>query len=1150
MYKKIKFILIFSYMSLAGGTTKAPLGFSNHISEFQKSEKKSTVIPAGVKVIELKEPRELKEFTPSLKAVFGWNSVLVDDSVSPHNEIGGFDHWPHVVRDGYGYLWAVYSASKGTGYDGDTIWVLYSQDNGNTWYLKVMIYRTGDTTYGVFTPFISVNRGDNYIYISNTLAQKSSYTHYPGDIYVTRFQHIGGGNIQNLNTTQITTYTGIYVIGVVSADGDSSGSPYVYLACLDWVNFYIDYYRSSDYGLTFDLVNMVALGSYMTSAIDAAPKYGNQGAFFSYVHWNGSTYDIWVAEVNSTSNLSFSAINYGTNSNLRWPVDVAWYGNKGIVFFTEWQAYTNGNTYYLYNDGTGWSSLITFEATTENTQFPAVDIDETGRIFLAVFKDSDNDYWGRPYLYVSTDHINWTNYYCYSDTVFDTDVMYYNPSQFLTYNTIDIVTSNNGIFDVPNILWRRVSGATNEGDVWSSYTVVTPGGVLQHDTLGFIYPDSSIDYQIKIINTGALPDTFSLVTSYTKPGWTAEILNLSYNPINKIFVPCGDTAFVILRITSPLNAVAGTRDTTYLISSSFYNSQVRDSVQAITEILGFIIFQMEPDTSGSVIPGDSIIYNMRIINSGNVRDSIVLTKQSTSQRWSSQIVDTLGNPIDYIIAQPYSMSKFKLKVIAPDTALIGESDTIVVKGISTFDLTKGDSAIISTSILGFANIMVEPDTTGSVMPDSFIDYSIRIFNRGNILDTIKLSTFGTRNNWNAQILDSTATTPLSSVILSPYHGKEKVILRITSPVLPFSGEADTTFIVGTSSFDSTVREQARVISVVNLIADIDVYPDTVINQDPGTTVLYKMNVFNGGNITDNITISVISNKGWVDSQIKDDAGNPIPNNQVQVNTNTSTSFYIEVTVPPLTPALVEDTVIVRGVSGNIPSVSDIATVIIRVNKKIISLFVEPDQKQRIPSGTSYSYPLYVILNSNSEDVIEINSPPPPRNWSFELVNIDGTPLPQSITLSPGDTFRFYFKVKAPEIKIVGSPQDIEDSILTVINALSTTSSVQDIANITTVVIPKLDVHNFPSPFKFNDKTTFIFSLPEKGKVTLTLYNRLGEKIKTVISEKEYPAGIHYDLKWDGRNDRGDRVAPGVYIYIFKFVGKNRKEIIKKKTVVY
>jgi flagellar hook assembly protein FlgD len=51
-------------------------------------------------------------------------------------------------------------------------------------------------------------------------------------------------------------------------------------------------------------------------------------------------------------------------------------------------------------------------------------------------------------------------------------------------------------------------------------------------------------------------------------------------------------------------------------------------------------------------------------------------------------------------------------------------------------------------------------------------------------------------------------------------------------------------------------------------------------------------------------------------------------------------------------------------------------------------------------------------------------------------------------------------------------------------------------------------------------------MPEKSLVTITIFNNIGQKIKTLVHEHKI-AGI-YNVYWNGRDDSGNKVPSGVY----------------------
>ena len=85
--------------------------------------------------------------------------------------------------------------------------------------------------------------------------------------------------------------------------------------------------------------------------------------------------------------------------------------------------------------------------------------------------------------------------------------------------------------------------------------------------------------------------------------------------------------------------------------------------------------------------------------------------------------------------------------------------------------------------------------------------------------------------------------------------------------------------------------------------------------------------------------------------------------------------------------------------------------------------------------------------------------------------------------------------------------------------------------------------NYPNPF--NPTTTLRFDLPEVSSITLTIYNMLGQKVRT-FNMNDTPAGYH-SVTWDATNDLGQQVGAGVYLYQLQtkdFV-KTRKMVLLK-----
>jgi hypothetical protein len=68
--------------------------------------------------------------------------------------------------------------------------------------------------------------------------------------------------------------------------------------------------------------------------------------------------------------------------------------------------------------------------------------------------------------------------------------------------------------------------------------------------------------------------------------------------------------------------------------------------------------------------------------------------------------------------------------------------------------------------------------------------------------------------------------------------------------------------------------------------------------------------------------------------------------------------------------------------------------------------------------------------------------------------------------------------------------------------------------------------NYPNPF--NPTTTISYDLPQRSRVTLDIYNILGERIKTLVNQSQ-DAGNRIAV-WDGTDNLGRQVSAGVYLY--------------------
>ncbi len=68
--------------------------------------------------------------------------------------------------------------------------------------------------------------------------------------------------------------------------------------------------------------------------------------------------------------------------------------------------------------------------------------------------------------------------------------------------------------------------------------------------------------------------------------------------------------------------------------------------------------------------------------------------------------------------------------------------------------------------------------------------------------------------------------------------------------------------------------------------------------------------------------------------------------------------------------------------------------------------------------------------------------------------------------------------------------------------------------------------NYPNPFQ--ETTTIAYEVEHPGPVTLTVYDVLGRRVRTLV-EADQPSGT-YQVQWDGRDTGGQAMAAGTYFY--------------------
>ena len=186
------------------------------------------------------------------------------------------------------------------------------------------------------------------------------------------------------------------------------------------------------------------------------------------------------------------------------------------------------------------------------------------------------------------------------------------------------------------------------------------------------------------------------------------------------------------------------------------------------------------------------------------------------------------------------------------------------------------------------------------------------------------------------------------------------------------------------------------------------------------------------------------------------------------------------------------------------------------------------------SGHTFSYTLTdsTFIDDNGNNTLAYsaklsNGPPLPSwlNFNAEKKTFSGTPS------------------TAGTLKIAVTATDTANaSVSTTFNMIIT--NITGIENDKNKLPTKSNLYqNFPNPF--NPSTTIQYSLAKSSFVKLTVYNMLGQKVRTLMQSFQ-PVG-EYSIVWDGKDDTSRPVSSGIYLYQIECENLNfqRKMIYEK-----
>jgi hypothetical protein len=585
---------------------------------------------------------------------------------------------------------------------------------------------------------------------------------------------------------------------------------------------------------------------------------------------------------------------------------------------------------------------------------------------------------------------------------------------------------------------------------------------------------------------------------------------------------------------------------------------------------------VDPNQSGIGYPGIETRYDLYVMKFGPGTDTVDLSIRH-NYSWPVSLFDSSGtdtltdhnlNGVPDVIAVPNDSVPIILGIIPPGSAPAGITDTLFLIGVSDIIPGERDSARVLTTIQNTGALSIYPDQSGNGTPGTWLSFPLTCRNTQNRSDTVDLRfrdqmgyIYQWRDSLNNPLTDHNANGLPDLPGITGNGGEADFRLQVYVPPGAPNGTVDSITATGFSGRDSLIRDSANIKLNVGLYVQIRIDPDCRDSTSAGDSINYLLIVQNLGNTSDVIDLQTIG--GSFNYTLRDRNGLLLTDTDSDGMVDVgllppyvgTESILVRVIIPTAPPSTV-DSIFIRAQSSLNTSIYDQALLITSIQGGIWALIIDPDQDNRVAVGQSVTYRLQATLAANMPDAVELSFTPVATGWTVSLLDSSGTPLTDSDVdgfvelpgVVPSIPRSFDVRVAAPDHFDFSGLTDSMPSYNLILRGHShRQTGISDTALIRTFLVPPFEVHNYRNPF--HDQTRFFISLPKDGQVTIEIYNRAGEMVRSLITSQWFSYGIHF-IPWDGKNDQGKELAPSAYIYVVDFTANDGERItIKKKAVI-
>ena len=322
-------------------------------------------------------------------------------------------------------------------------------------------------------------------------------------------------------------------------------------------------------------------------------------------------------------------------------------------------------------------------------------------------------------------------------------------------------------------------------------------------------PGATHVFTVELTNNANAEDEISMHVDGLPVGWNYCI---GSGCVSSLSVPKGQTTNFDLKITSSATEPADTFDGAFmsLVGVSGLNNKVTsfDTFTVYTNPVYLLVVDTPSDRKDGE-SGDTIPFQLTISNSGNDVDYVSLPVPDTPAGWIATFSESS------FTLNPYQSKVVYLNVEIP-SSVYGGDNTIHVTISSDQSGQEIDIEFV-VYVPEVSDIDVELKTTaGDVTAGTTGQFTVRLSNNGNTVETLSLSIEGKRASW--------FSLPSETVDLDPDSYKE-IIIEVKPPITQAAGEMSGTLNVTLSSDSSKTTKITLPFAVLKSTLIVDEEPE-------------------------------------------------------------------------------------------------------------------------------------------------------------------------------------------------------------------------------------------------------------------------------------------------------------------------------------